>query len=341
MKGILNIFKKEVIEGIRNWVLLLLVIFPPIITAGIGGFLNNSFNVTIGVASNEIVNQRFYTDILKYSENLIKFENFESYEEAKKNVDSGKIDLALDLKDVAVNNKYEFYHGSNNSGAKIAISIIKNIIYADNLSNPIEFQEEKIDLPDKTQDYVAGLVIFSIIFITITHAITMICSERDKKTLDFLLTSPVSYLHVIIGKTLFVTIMSLISVFLTLAIAYLMNIFTDITIMFKVLPYVFFISIGFTAIGLIISAYSKNHQVASMISIFITMPLSAVALIPNDILNSAVVLVQNILPSRHSKDMVFSLIMNKPPQLGSIVYMTIFNILLILIATNALKKRLV
>lgn len=337
MGQIMNILNKEVIQGLRNWVLIILILFPILVTLLVGVLFNDHVEVMIAVPDDVQQDETIFQRMIEISDQMLVIKQVPNFAEAQKLVQAGEVPIAISIP-VQAESGVKVHYASNAAMAKIALSIMQNAVYEKQVGDEIRFDISSIEIQSDNLDYVAGFLLFGIIFITISHSVTMICTEKEKKTLDYLLTSPVAYHQIIIGKELFVMIMTSFSVLLTVSMAFLLGLISDTFGIVLALGTSLLIAFAFAGIGLIISGLSKTLQEATSYSIMVMMPLALLGVIPTGFDMPFLSLISMLLPTFHAKNLLLSSLAVQLPNLSNLVYILVFDIVIMVIASLVLRN---
>ncbi len=335
MKKIFVILNKEILQGLRNWVLLILIVLPIVVTIVMGFMFTEQFSLTMIIPEDVEQDEAILQRTVEISEEMIQIRRVENFEQAKNLVDGGDAPIAVSLPQNSAGD-IQVYYVENQSMGKIALSILQNAIYEQHVGDGIEFDIQGISIETDSLNYLAGILVFAIIFIAVSHSVTMISAEKDKQTLDYLLTTPVGYHQIILGKIIFVTLMTLFSVIMTVSMGILLGIVTEISSIIVSLIYTVLITFAFAGLGLIISGLCKNLQEATSYSIIVMMPLAFFAMIPDG--GGVLKIIKAVLPSSYAKDMLSGALNGQWPGWISFVYIVVFNILMLTIASMVLKN---
>lgn len=336
MGQILNILNKEMIQGLRNWVLIILILFPILVTLLVGTLFNQHMEVTVAVPEDIQQNEAIYQRMIEVSEGMLVVKKVPDFAKAREMVEQGEVPIAVSIPEDG--STVKTHYAKNIATAKIALSIMQNAVYERTAGNVTSFEIDSIEIKSDNLDYVAGFILFGIIFIAISHSVTMICTEKEKKTLDYLLTSPVAYHQIIIGKELFVIIMTSFSVLLTVSIAFLIGLVFNTMSILLTLGYSLLITFAFAGIGLIISGLSKSLQDATSYSIIAMMPLALLGIIPGGFDIPVLRLIDHILPSMHAKNLILSGLAVKMPDPVHLLYIIVFDVIILTAASLVLRN---
>lgn len=299
IKTVKALLKKEFLNIIRDrksfiiMILLPLLMFPLII--GLMGFLMTSFTKvdgTIKLGVNYELDNNFKEFINNYDENYQIEIIYDSEDNLKKMFNDNEIGVYV----IKNNNEYNIHYDENNTNYIGSTSIILNIYddyketYIKNILNDMNInydqikdsfkinsvQESVTEMGSLVPSIIAMALTLIISSVSFSVAIDVTTSEKEKGTLETLLSLPISKTELIFSKFLTVFLLSVmsglltyISLFGTLFVAkdtLKMLGVIGITINFKLLT-IYFISIillslMFSGLLLSITIFSKNLKEA-------------------------------------------------------------------------------
>lgn len=327
MKHIKTVFFKELLDMLRDKrTIIFTIIFPLLLTPAIvllySKFTSNKKkdaaerNIIMGVISNS-QSPELITQISKVKG--LTLQNFTNANELKTKVKNDEIDLGLVL-DSNFNTKLS----SNGSAVltvyskptddeiiwervKVAIDAFKanalnNRYIALNIppsvSEPIIVKEESVlntveSIGKMMGGFLPYLFVLTCLAGAINPALDLFAGEKERSTLETLLTTPVNRIYILIGKLLLITVFGIISGFLSLTgiaiaaflaagnnlppeitstLSDLLSVKKVILILLMILP----LNIFFAAVLSSISVYAKTFKEAQSLST----PLTFVALVP-------------------------------------------------------------
>jgi len=236
MNNILNILKKELKELFRDkkslTMMLIIPIFIPLVIIGMSALFNDQQNTPIE-NYNKIGFNYELNDVEKQLAKEMKIEVIsKNLDELKEDYENGNIDLYI----VKENNTYTIT-GDNNMTTSYASSLMysyltaykeylqtnyleTNNINKDEVLNIINIEENIKEVENFQADYIvnyAFLFILMAITISATYPATdATAGEKERGTLETLLTFPIKSKDIIIGKFLSVSLSSIITGLLSL-----------------------------------------------------------------------------------------------------------------------------
>lgn len=269
------IFLKDLKSIIKNKTVLIIVLTPIILSLLFSATFSSAENMGTSIAlHDEGANMEF----IKYLKSIKNYDIIvvESTENLKELVYNGDVAAAIIIpKDFDNNIK---------SGIRPSLHILyspyntKSIIflqtYKDRIMEfakqdyPVNILLEATQTSSEAQLNIPTWILFAAIFVGISILPNTLTTEKEKKTLDAILVSPVSEKEVIYSKSLF-------GLFLTLVISLLILFINDgfVGNVSTVLIYIFLGSTAFTGLGLLIASYSESYSSASVLSTISMMPL--------------------------------------------------------------------
>ena len=234
-----NILKKELRELFRDKkslaMMLVIPIFIPLLVIGMSALFESQMNVD----TSEYNNIGFAYDLTETEKNLAKEMDIDVVESTTKKLkekyEEGKIDLYITKKD----SQYTIHSdGSDESTYASTLAetyfntykeilqqqaLQENNIDANQILNIITVKEEVVEEDNFFASYIknyAFLFILMAITVSATYPATdTTAGERERGTLETLLTFPIKSKDIILGKFLGVTVSSIITGLLSLALA--------------------------------------------------------------------------------------------------------------------------
>ena len=234
-----NILKKELRELFRDKkslaMMLVIPIFIPLLVIGMSALFESQMNVD----TSEYNNIGFAYDLTETEKNLAKEMDIDVVESTTKKLkekyEEGKIDLYITKKD----SQYTI-HSDGSDESTYASTLVEtyfntykeilqqqalqeNNIDANQILNIITVKEEVVEEDNFFASYIknyAFLFILMAITVSATYPATdTTAGERERGTLETLLTFPIKSKDIILGKFLGVTVSSIITGLLSLALA--------------------------------------------------------------------------------------------------------------------------
>ena len=242
-----EIFKKEIIDLLRDKKTLFMMVILPILLMPL---LMIGFSSVMMMSMNEIkedkaiiaFDENVDDEIIKYfNENKFDENNNEiisiiqsSKKEYKSQIEDGSLDIYISKEDKDF--RYNIYTNSSSDQAFMAEDkvntifknykeqIIKENIINEGLDveyilNPITYESVNLAKAEETTGYFLGQILPLIIMIAITMgaiypSIDIMAGEKERGTLETLLTLPISNLELIMGKYISVSICAITTVML-------------------------------------------------------------------------------------------------------------------------------
>jgi len=298
LSHILAMFMKDLKTSIKNRTILIIILIPIIMSLIFNIIYSSASNSIFPIAIHDEGNNSNFIEYLK-SIKIYDITIVDSDEQAKNRVLNGNAIAAMVIP--------EEFADDVKSGAKPSLSILvdtnnmksltflqsyKEVIYGYlRLDNPINITLKTAGLTNSLSSIPTWLV-FSIIFVGITILPNILTAEKEKKTLDAILISPMSEKEVIVGKTLFGLLLTLIVTFLILL---LNNAFTGNVPLMLLL--ILLGSIVFIGIGLLIASITDNYSTATVLSTLIMTPMFLLTYLGNAIKGMDVIM--HLIPSTY------------------------------------------
>lgn len=228
MNNIFNILRKEIRETFRDTKSLLMMIvipiFIPLIIIGMSAMFDMEVNKPVEEYNKIGFNYKLSEEEIEIAKNL-EIEVYEgSDEELKEKYNNGDIDLYI----IKNNNNYEI-NGEDNKTTTYTIPLIKTFFstykeYLQNkflIENNIEFKEEIIvseNIIEEENYFSNYITVYAFLFILMAITVSAtypatdtIAGEKERGTLETLLTFPIKNKDIIIGKYLSVTLSAFIT----------------------------------------------------------------------------------------------------------------------------------
>ena len=315
MNNIIKILKKELIEVFRDKkslaMMLIVPILIPLIVIGMSALFNGEVNKPI-TEYNKI---GFNYKLSQAEKDLAKKMNIVVYEYDDEQIKEAYDNASIDLYITKENNNYTII-GYDNETTSYATSLMKeyysnykemlqkeylmnNNINYDEVINIINVNEDIIPQKNYYANYMvnyAFLFIIMAITISATYPATdATAGEKERGTLETLLTFPIKSRDIIIGKFLSVSLSSIITGFLGLALTQLsfyisndkFDIYKDVNLMlsFKELIFsgIIIITFSFLISGLCIAIASKSKTFKEAQSALT--PITFIAFVPSMIVS--------------------------------------------------------
>lgn len=169
---------------------------------------------------------------------------------------------------------------------------------------PLDIQSRVWYNPElKSSRYlIPGLVVYIMMIMAVISTAVSVVKEKEKRTMEQLIVSPVLPVELILGKTLPYLVMSILSTYFILTMGYLLfgaSVVGNHLMLFFV---VFVFLIGGLGLGLMISSVAENQAVAFLMATFVsvlpTILLSGF-MFPIDSMAPLLQYISLILPARH------------------------------------------
>jgi len=169
---------------------------------------------------------------------------------------------------------------------------------------PLDIQSRVWYNPElKSSRYlIPGLVVYIMMIMAVISTAVSVVKEKEKRTMEQLIVSPVLPVELILGKTLPYLVMSILSTYFILTMGYLLfgaSVVGNHLMLFFV---VFVFLIGGLGLGLMISSVAENQAVAFLMATFVsvlpTILLSGF-MFPIDSMAPLLQYISLILPGRH------------------------------------------
>jgi ABC-2 type transport system permease protein len=286
---IIKIMAKDAKLSIKNMSLLIVIaiaIFLPVMMSLMMGSITASGNQTVAIGIYDRGDNRNYTDFLK-TVSLYNVSVFGSTEQINQSIKGGSIVGGIDIpanfdSDIVAGNKpsLTLLTDSTNLKSLIFTESCKELTvrYA-GLEYPVSLQTQSVvevpggsSGPGGSAGYsgftAPTLLLISIIIVGVSVLPATLTTEKEKKTITALMATPVTQMDVIMGKSLFGVI---VTVLISVIVLFLSNSITGNLPLAAV--FVLLGAIAFNGIGLLISIYSNSYQTASIISSVIMTPL--------------------------------------------------------------------
>ncbi len=289
LSKIIKIMAKDARLSIKNMSLLIVVaiaIFLPVMMSFMMGSISAAGNDTVSIGIYDHGSNHNYTDFL----GTVQFYNITvmgSTEQINESIKAGSIVGGIDIPehfdgDIAAGNKPSLILLTDSTNLKSLIfteSCKELTMQYAGLEYPLSIQTKSIvEVPGgaSTPGGAAGysgftaptLLLISIIIVGVSVLPATLTTEKEKKTITALMATPVTQMDVIMGKSLFGVI---VTVLISVIVLFLSNSITGNLPLAAV--FVLLGAIAFNGIGLLISIYSNSYQTASIISSVIMTPL--------------------------------------------------------------------
>ncbi len=259
------LLKKDFIDGLRNWEIMIVVLIPVVMSMLMGFALSKS-NVSlpkIAILSENNKNMDIFSKLL-----FKKITKIKSIKEGNKLLEKGKIDGVIILPKKL---------GDKNSEIKVILDdskvsktmMIKTIVEKSlnkyfKISLPIKLKFEKYRGLTPKQRMLPIFILMVIFMIGLTVIPKSISSEREKKTLDALVLTPVTEGDFLISKLVWGSLLMVVNTYILLKLNDGMggNWLSLSVVMFSAI-------IASVGIGIFIATISPTESVASIISTFV------------------------------------------------------------------------
>ena len=190
---------------------------------------------------------------------------------------------------------------------------------------------------------ISGLTVLVILFGTTSIEAVSVVLEKQTGTLERLLTAPISFFYILLGKVLAGTLFGLITASITIIPLTIIFINAVINLPFIIIS-ILITSICFSALGVVISAYAKWVPEAQMISNFIRFPMVFICgtFISLALLSPLQHIIALFLPLTYSIE-AFRISLNTTQSsmnfFLNISILIVFSLTFLIIAAEILKKR--
>ncbi|HEY3274645.1 MAG TPA: ABC transporter permease [Methanocella sp.] len=289
LSNIIKIMAKDAKLSMKNMSLLIVVliaIFLPVIMSLMMGSITASGNETVAIGIVDRGNNHNYTDFLK-TVSLYNVSFYGLTDDVNQSIKNGAIVGGIDIpanfdSDIAAGNKpsLTLLTDSTNLKSLIFTESCKELTlrYA-GLEYPVSLQTQSVvQVPSSSSGSEVSpgysgftaptLLLISIIIVGVSVLPATLTTEKEKKTITALMAAPVTQMDVILGKSLFGL---LVTVLVSVIVLFLSNSITGNLPLAAV--FVLLGAIAFNGIGLLISIYASSYQTASIISSVIMTPL--------------------------------------------------------------------
>jgi ABC-2 type transport system permease protein len=289
ISNIIKIMAKDAKLSMKNMSLLIVVliaIFLPVMMSLMMGSITASGNETVAIGIVDHGSNHNYTDFLK-TVSLYNVSFYGLTDDVNQSIKNGAIVGGVVIpanfdSDIAAGNKpsLTLLTDSTNLKSLIFTESCKELTlrYA-GLEYPVSLQTQSVvQVPGSSPGSEASpgysgftaptLLLISIIIVGVSVLPATLTTEKEKKTITALMATPVTQMDVILGKSLFGL---LVTVLVSVIVLFLSNSITGNLPLAAV--FVLLGAIAFNGIGLLISIYSKSYQTASIISSVIMTPL--------------------------------------------------------------------
>lgn len=191
---------------------------------------------------------------------------------------------------------------------------------------------------------VSGLTSLTILFGTTSIEAVSIVLEKQTGTFERLLAAPISFLTLVIGKTLSGFVFGVV---IAVGILIPLTLLTGIAIANPVLVFTAILvsSLVFSALGVLVSAYAKWVPEAQMFSNFLRFPMAFLSgtFFSLETLPSQLQIVARFLPLTYAVEALRTSISNQSITLIyglDVLVLLLFSLLLLVIAARVLQKRI-
>lgn len=362
IKQTMNILRKEIKQGLKARSILIIIFIPAIMSIVTGLFIGKDVEVNIALCPEvaQVENGQI-TELVKQieadEEKIISPITVSSLAEAEKMLQDGRV-LAVviipaRLQELITNDakvRIKVMIKKEDSLVKLGLDNLYDHIYQYlNLTQKVEFavtetgkeagpaQSKKMDLNELVVGFVATWILFGIFFITIPLGSELLAGEKDKKTFDALLISGVPYTAIIMGKALYVILVTIVTVLIAAIGVSFLGIYVALPTLLLLIPLTVLISLGLVCIGLSISAVSKNLKESKNLSVVVFIPLPLLIMLPTFLMPEFLIKFNNYFPLYHAKLAITNLLSQMPINPTHLVSMAVFDIVFLLIAIGLLR----
>lgn len=340
---------KDIIDSIRTPRLLVIIITPLIIALCINLFFGDKLTLRIGVFSQDD------TQLIKNLEQveLVEVRIYNSTETLRESVRNGEITVGVDLPanfdTLLINNELpsvNFIVGDNSQESQVGVTLVQQVIQSLS-SNPLPIISSTIILKPDTlpgisiredlsidQYAIVLWLVMGIVGNGVMLVPTLIVEERERKTLDALLLSPLTYTEFAIGKAVVGVVYSIASSVLILLVQGGLS--GDI---FFIAVLIILGSLSLSFFGVLIGTLVENlHVLNSYGSVFVfllTLPALIGMLGPNPFIQYL-----QILPTYPLVDGIVKTVSGQNQiAIPSLVLLCIHSALILAAVTLSLKRR--
>ena len=282
-KGIWTIFLKDLKSSYKNKLMLLIILMPIVISVAMGSAMN-AMVAESQVPPVAVYDQGDNADFIKHlnSTGIYAIQIAESAEALRAMIDKGDAAAGIvlppgftaDLQNGTRPSINITVDSSNLKSAMFLLTYKDAIMEFAGAQYPVNISIESTKKRSSLQFSVITWIVFAVVLVGIQILPHTLTTEKEKKTLDAVLTSPISESDVILGKSLY-------GVFITVLISVLILIINNgltgnvpLTLAFIVLG-----SITFTGIGLLIASITNTYNSASIASAIVMMPFMVLSIL--------------------------------------------------------------
>ncbi len=287
LSRIIKIMAKDAKLSIKNMSLLIVVaiaIFLPVMMSFMMGSIAASGNETVAIGIIDQGDNHKFTDYLK-NVSLYNVSFYGLTDDVNQSIKNGAIVGGAVIpanfdSDIAAGKKPSVSMLTDSTNLKSLIfteSFTQLTLQYAGLEYPVNFQTQSVvEVPGGAAGEAAGysgftaptLLLISIIIVGVSVLPATLTTEKEKKTITALMATPVTQMDVVLGKSLFGV---LVTVLISVIVLFLSDSITGNLPLAAI--FVLLGAIAFNGIGLLISIYSNSYQTASIISSVIMTPL--------------------------------------------------------------------
>jgi ABC-2 type transport system permease protein len=288
ISNIIKIMIKDARLSVRNMSLLIIVgiaIFLPIMMGTMMDSITSSASETVVIGIHDRGDNHNYTEFLKTVQ-LYNVSFYGSLDDMNQSVKNGAIVGGIDIP--------EGFDSDIAAGMKPTLDLItdpgnfKSLIFTEScreitmayagLEYPLYMKTVSVIPPAPggssnpasgfTGFSAASLLLITILIVGVSVLPATLTTEKEKKTITALMAAPVTQMDVVLGKSVFGL---LVTVLVSIIVLALSNSLTgNLPLAFV---FIFLGALAFNGIGLLIAIYANSYQTASIISSIIMVPM--------------------------------------------------------------------
>lgn len=310
LSNILNILIKDARLSVKNMSLLIIVaiaIMLPLMMGAMMSSITSSVNESVAIGVYDHGDNRNYTAFLQ-SLQLYNISVVSSLDQLNGSVKSGSLTGGIEIpadfdSDIAAGRRpsLNMIVDPANFRSLIFTESCKEatLSYA-GLEYPVILQTESVAQPAAGSSGSSGytgfntpsLLLISILMVGVSVLPATLTTEKEKRTITALLTAPVTQMDIVLGKSIFGLLLTMLISVIVLVLSNSLTGNVPLALVFILLG-----AMAFNGIGLLISIYSNSYQTASILSSVIMVPLMLFTFLYNFI--DELKMIGSVLPSTY------------------------------------------
>lgn len=361
IKQTINMLRKELKQGFKSRSVIIIMFVPAIMSILTGLMIGREVKVNVAFCpETQVVEQVEVLDLMEQmkedEKNIVAPVLTSRIEEAQQMLEDGSVvaivQIPARLKDKLAGDEQIHLNVTlkkNDSLIQMGLDRIYDGIYQYlGLSKKVQMDivetEKKatpkanaMDLDELVVSFVATWILFGIFFITIPLGSELLSGEKDKHTFDALLVSGVPYSSIILGKAIYVILVTVMTVLIAGVGVSFLGIHLGIQTLLALIPLTVLISLGLVFIGLSISAVSKSLKESKNLSVVVFLPLPLLVMLPTFLMPKFLIQFNQYFPPYHAKLVLIDLLSQLPLNMVHLLYIAAFDLVFLLVAIGLLR----